>query len=188
MEIDWDEIRVVIRSEMPDNDAAGFAAARRALELVLGEQVLRQSVDHYVEMRPAYELIRSVLWLLRPWSAMIRCHELAQPPNDIETRRNSVELLRVVADERALPWVSGFLDDEDPAIQSWGIGVLDQLLWSELVEPDQAETLLERAERHENGGVRERVEFIRGYLRERAKDGLAESTEAIRPETRESSE
>jgi hypothetical protein len=167
MEIDWDEIRTVIRSEMPWNDAVGDVAARRAMEIVLGEHVLRQSVDYYVAVSPAAELVRNVLWLLRPWSAMNRCYELAQPPNDIKTRRSAVELLRVVADERALPWVSEFLNDEDPGIQGWGIGVLDQLLWSFLVDPDEAEVLLRRAERHENSAVRERTKFIRGYLRER---------------------
>jgi len=80
---------------------------------------------------------------------MARCHELAQLPNEIETRRNAVELLRVVADRRALPWVSDFLDDTDFQVQSWGVGVLGQLLWSELIEPEEAEELLERAARHE---------------------------------------
>jgi hypothetical protein len=84
---------------------------------------------------------------------MIRCRELSQFQNEIETRRSAVELLRVVADGRALPWVSEFLDDEDAQIQTWGIGVLDQLLWSELVEPEEAEEVLERAARHENESV-----------------------------------
>jgi hypothetical protein len=170
MEINWDEIRVIVRSETPGHDAAGDDAARRALEIVLGEHALRESVDYYVALRPARELVRSVLWLLRPWSAMIRCRELSQIPNDIETRRSAVQLLQVVADRRALPWVAEFLDDEDPGIQTWGIGVLDQLLWSELVEPDEAEAVLGRAERHDNSAVRERTEFIRSYLQERANE------------------
>jgi hypothetical protein len=168
MEIDWDGIRVALRSEMPGNDAAGEEAARRALEIALGERTLRDSVDYYVALRPARELVRSVLWLLRPWSAMTRCRELAQPPHEVEIRRSAVELLRVLADRRALPWVSEFLDDEDPAIQAWGMGLLDQLLWSEMIEPDEAETVLRRAERHQSDGIRERADAIRGYLRERA--------------------
>ena len=166
-DVNWDELRVALRLEMIDGDPSGSAAAQRALELILGEETLRQSVDYYVAVRPARELVRSVLWLLRPWSAMIRCRELSQLPNEIETRRSAVELLRVVADERALPWVSEYLDDADPGIQQWGIGVLDQLLWSELVEPEEAEEVLERAACHENEAVRDRVEFIRSYLRDR---------------------
>jgi hypothetical protein len=60
------------------------------------------------------------------------------------------------------------LDDEDSQIQQWGIGVLDQLLWSELVEPEEAAAVLERAARHENEAVREQVEFIKSYLRDRS--------------------
>jgi hypothetical protein len=48
------------------------------------------------------------------------------------------------------------------------VGVLDQLLWSELIEPEEAEDLLRTAEQHENEAVRERAEFIRGFLRARA--------------------
>jgi hypothetical protein len=168
--VNWDDLRAALRLEMIDGDDAGSDAARRALEMILGEETLRESVDYYVAVRPARELVRSVLWLLRPWSAMSRCHELAQLPNEIETRRSAVELLRVVADRRALPWVSDFLKEQDPEIQSWGIGVLDQLLWSELIEPDEAEEVLERAGRHENGAVRDRVDFIRSYLRDRGRN------------------
>jgi hypothetical protein len=84
----------------------------------------------------------------------------------------AVELVRVVADSRALPWVAEFLDDEDTVIQAWGVGVLDQLLWSRLIEPEEAEDLLRIAERHQNGAVRDRAEFIRSFLD--ARSGLAE--------------
>lgn len=76
-----------------------------------------------------------------------------------------MQLLRMVADHRALNWVGGFLDDEDDAIQSWGIGVLDQLLWSGLVLPEDAELLLARAKNHANPVVRDKVDWIRGFLR-----------------------
>src|SRR5262252_8373103 len=113
MEINWDEIATALRREMPDRVPAGSDAARRALEMILGEEALRAAVDYYVAQRSASELVRSVLWLLRPWSAMVRCRELAALSNETETRRSAVELLRVVADRRALPWVSEFLDDKD---------------------------------------------------------------------------
>jgi HEAT repeats len=164
IEINWDEIAAALRPEMPDREPAGSDAARRALEMILGEEALTAGVDYYVTQRPASELVRSVLWLLRPRSAMARCRELAALSNETETRRSAVELLRVVADRGALPWVAEFLDDSDSHIQSWGIGVLDQLLWSELIEPEEAEELLERAAHHENGAVRERAEFIRSFL------------------------
>jgi hypothetical protein len=171
MEINWDKTRAALRNEMPDREATGSDAARRAMEMILGEAALRESVDYYVAHRPASELVRSVLWQLRPWSAMARCRELAQLSNEIETRRSAVELLRVVADHRALPWVREFLEDEDPQVQGWGIGVLDQLLWSELIEPEDAEEVLERAEGHVNEAVREHAAFIRSFLLARGEMG-----------------
>jgi hypothetical protein len=165
--IDWDEIAAALRPEMPDREPAGSDAARRALEMILGDEALRAGVDYYVAHRPAGELVRSVLWLLRPWSAMARCRELASSSNDTDTRRSAVELLRVVADRRALPWVSEFLEDSDSHVQNWGIGILDQLLWSELIEPHDAEEVLDKAAHHHNQEVRERVEFIRSFLLDR---------------------
>jgi len=169
VEVNWNQIAAALRREMPDRESAGSDAVRRALEMVLGEEALRAGVDYYVAQRSASELVRSVLWLLRPWSGMARCRELAALSNETVTRRRAVELLRVVADRRALPWVSEFLDDKDAHVQSWGIGILDQLLWSELIEPEEAGELLERAAHHENEAVREHVEFIRSFLRTRTR-------------------
>ena len=134
---------------------------------MIGEDTLRASVDYYIEHRPGSELARLVLWRLRPWSAMSRCWEVFKGLDEIEARRTAVELLRVVADRRALPWISEFLEDTDALIQTWGVGVLDQLLWSELIGQEEAEAVL-RTEQHSNESVRERAEFIRSYLLSRA--------------------
>jgi hypothetical protein len=152
MEINWDELAFTVRLSMPHGQTAGSDAARRALEMILGEETLRSGVDYYIAKEPAYELVRSILWLLHPSGAIARCRELAMPPNELATRR-------------ALPWVSGFLDDPDSQIQVWGIGVVDQLLFSNLIEPEEAEDVLEKAERHESAAVREQAESIRSYLR-----------------------
>ena len=82
-------------------------------------------------------------------------------------RRTAVELLRVVADRRALPWVQEFLQDPDPVIQQWGMGLVDQLSWSRLINPDQTRSILDSARQHENSHVREKISFIESYLKER---------------------
>ena len=99
---------------------------------------------------------------------MSYCYEIFKGPRKLAIRRAAVELLRVVADRRALPWIPEFLNDSDPDIQGWGIGVLDQLLYSELVWPEEAEDLLKTAEQHQSEHVRERAEWIRNFLRVRA--------------------
>jgi len=174
-EIDWAKLAVELGLEAPFGEyCCGREDAERALELIIGQDTLRAAVNYYVQANTGQdahtgsELARSVLWQLRPWSAMCRCYEIFKSSGSVETRRTAVELLRVVADRRTLPWISEFLQDNDAVIQSWGIGVLDQLLFSELVEPEEAEDILRTAEQHNNESVRERTEFIRDYLLSRA--------------------
>lgn len=168
MEIDWQKLSAHLGLLRPDGEAGGSDDARRALELILGADALRASVDHYIAGRRGSELARSVLWQLRPWSAMSHCYEIFKGQKELPVRRAAVELLRALADRRALAWIPEFLEDSDPGIQSWGFGVLDQLLFSELIEPEEAEELIQAAEQHRNQLVREGAQGIRGYLRTRA--------------------
>jgi hypothetical protein len=75
-----------------------------------------------------------------------------------------VELLRVVADHRALPWVEDFLADSDPQIQIWGVLVVDQLLIANLVDRLSCEPVLSRARGHRNKRVRDMVARIEDQL------------------------
>lgn len=136
-------------------------AAREALELLLGEATIRQAVDHYIAGRDGAELARSVLWLLRPWSGMQYCYEIYQSNADIETKRFAIELLRVMADRRVLPWIEDFLNDADEGIQNWGIGVIDQMAFKDLVSESEVQTLLNKSARHPNPNVRRMTQLIR---------------------------
>jgi hypothetical protein len=78
-------------------------------------------------------------------------------------------LLRVVADSRAVPWIATYLADGDPEIQSWGAGIVDQLLFSDLVEPEDCESLLQAMAQHPNESVRERHAVIVHFLADREK-------------------
>jgi hypothetical protein len=174
-EINWAKLACELGLKAPFGEyCCGREDAQRALELLIGEDTLRGAVNYYIQANTGKdthtgsELARSVLWLLRPWSAMCGCYEIFKGANSVDTRRTAIELLRVVADRRTLPWISEFLQDEDALIQNWGIGVLDQLLFSELVEPEEAEEILRTAEQHSNESVRQRIKFIRGYLLSRA--------------------
>ena len=153
--IDWPGLATQLGSIGAESDGTrtergGASVARAALELLLTRREVVGAVDHYVSLMPGFELARSVLWLLRPWSAMLRCRELFSTPGDLQVRRSTVELLRVVADRRVVPWVPTFLADPDLGIQSWGIGVLDQLVFSGLADAEEVRPLIELALTHEN--------------------------------------
>ena len=162
MEIDWAklarELDCYVSGVYTSDDS------RRAIELLLGEESLRSSVEYYVAVGAHRELTRMVLWQLRPWSAMQHCYEIFKSTRELCDRRAAVELLRVVADRRVLPWIPEFLADPDLDIQAWGASVLDQLTFSQLVAPEEAEELLCLMERHEYHLVRERATRIRGFL------------------------
>lgn len=87
-----------------------------ALELMIGEEAIHQAMDYYVAWKPEAELARNVLWRLRPWSVMQRCYEIYHFSADIEQRGVAIDLLRVVADERALDWIEEFLADPNDGI------------------------------------------------------------------------
>jgi hypothetical protein len=165
--IDWKALATELgRTTYTDRgwtEQGGSLAACEALELILGPQALRSSVDYYISRQPGFELVRSVLWLLHSPSAMERCHEIFLTTEDIEDRRAAIELLRVVADKRALEWVPDYLADPDAEIQVWGIGVVDQLLMSG-AEFEDCLAILDAAETHANGDVREKAQWIREHL------------------------
>ncbi|HEY1179757.1 MAG TPA: hypothetical protein VGF17_26680 [Phytomonospora sp.] len=159
--IDWGELAAAIGV---DPHSGGDGVARRALAHLLGDEALRRAVDWYVDGRPAAEHARSVLWLLRPAAARARCVEIYRDDADPDRRHMAVELLRVVATGEDLPLVGEFLADADPAIQVWGAGVLDQLLFGDLVTPAEAEPHLRAAAEHPNPSVRAKREEMGAYL------------------------
>ena len=98
---------------------------------------------------------------------MRRWYEIFKGPETVENRRTAIELLRVGGGSQSITLDPRVLRGRR-RFQAWGAGVLDQLLWSEWVEQEEAEELLRTAEQHSNQSVRECAEFVRGYLRSRA--------------------
>lgn len=165
--IDWEHLAKQLGTLRPDGESCSSDDAGRAIESIIGEEQLRAAVQYYIAGRPGSELARFVLRQLRPWSAMQHCYEIYRSRAALEDRVSAVELLRVVADRRALPWLIEFLGDPDPGIQLWGAGLLDQLLWSRLVEPEECFEQLRMLDGHKNEMVREKAVFIRGFLQNR---------------------
>lgn len=151
----------------------GSDAALRAIEEIIGVDAIRASVDYYVSShtsnyvskQPGAELARSVLWQLHPWSAMQRCREIYDHSDDIHARRSAIELLRVVANARAVPWIEDFMRDPDESIQNCVTGIVDQLLWSHLIDPESLRDLSAKMAVHPNKNVRSAHEIVEYYLK-----------------------
>lgn len=166
--IDWADLARSLGTLGIDGQEHGSSAiASQTIEIIIGTANLRAAVDHYVDQKPGAELARFVLWRLHPWSAMERCYEIYQSSDDPDARCTAVELLRVVADQRVLPWIPGFLEDPDQGVQCWGAGVVDQLLFSRLVDREECEDLLLLMANHANEQVRQTHGFVLEYLTSR---------------------
>jgi hypothetical protein len=166
--IDWSalahELGTICGPDEVGTEIGGRKTAREAIERLIGPARLAGAVDYYVSFQPGFELARSVLWHVRPWSAMVRCREIFASEADIQARRSAVELLRVVADRRVLPRISEFLADPDAGIQARAIGILDQLVFSRLVEDEECASILEATLNHSNPRVQEMAADIREQL------------------------
>lgn len=163
MHIDWADLSRELDCEF----SGGTKYARRALSKILGDDAIRESVDYYISGESGSELARSVLWHVQPRVGIEYCYQIFKEETDLDRRRSAVELLRVVADESALKWVPEFLDDPDESIQAWGAGVVDQLLWSNIIDEEDCRDILDSMQSHENSAVKERFEFINEFLADR---------------------
>lgn len=135
--IDWQEVARLVGA----GETGSTAFAQAALATLLGEDEIHRAVDWYVEERPSRELVRCVLALLRSYDAMRRCHEIYSRDPDRTRRVNAIELLRFIADRRAVGWVATYLADPDEAIQSWGAGLVVHLVRLDCEGPEMEAAL-----------------------------------------------
>lgn len=91
--IDWEALAVQVGALTGDQESGGRLYAQRAIEILLGEDNMRQAVDYYILGEPGSELARFVLWQIHPWSAMKHCYDICKSNADIEVRRSAIELL-----------------------------------------------------------------------------------------------
>jgi len=174
--IDWEALARQVGTLTDSGESGGDQHAKRALVNLLGEEAIQGAVAHYVAGRPGSELARSVLSLLQPAWAMTECYRLYRTSGNPAVRSTAVELLRVVANGDALIWIAGFLADDDPCVQTWGIGVLDQLVWRRHINNDDAEPLLVLAAQHPSAAVREQAALIRSVIADRQDANNAEAS------------
>jgi hypothetical protein len=157
MKVDWAQLARELGTLTDSGELGGSDLANQAMERALGAEFFEQAVEHYVSCQTGFELARSVLMRLQPWSGMKHCYKIFKHSNSLEDRRSAVELLRVVADQKVLGWIPEFFADPDPSIQAWGMGVIDQLLFRGLVDESDVQSLLESALNHDNFYIREQA-------------------------------
>jgi len=162
---EWESIaRKVGAIDECGQECSSSDKSREAIELLLGQENLKEAVHYYISNLPGSALLRGVLWQLHPYSAMEECYKIFNTDENIQSKRDAIELLRVVADRRVLSWVPEFLAFEDEGVQNWAIGIIDQLVFSDLCFEEEVTDILESARSHTNQYVREKTEEILSML------------------------
>ena len=162
--IDWYDLAktlgTITETATGRSELGGTRIAAQALARILGDEELRDAVDHYVSQLPGSEMAKSVLQLLKPLSAMDRCHEIFLASEDDHDVSFAINLLQYVADPRVLDRVPLYLASDNDGAQYWGIGIVDQLVSFGGVELEEAMPVLRLALGHPSEKVRERARCV----------------------------
>jgi hypothetical protein len=164
MAYDWESIAKQVGDITPEGEqGSGTDSGRRALELLLGEEEIRSSVDYCISMKPGWFTAEMVLKIIRSGVAMERCYEVYKANAGTESSNIAVGLLSTIADVHALQWVREFLDDSSPNIRWHGLLVLQSILYGPLGGSSErlALELLQKAELDADQKVKERALEIR---------------------------
>jgi len=109
---------------------------------------------------PGSSVARSVLSIVKPDRAVAKCIAIYES-GCLDRRRAAVELLRSFASRKLLSWVTVFIADPDSGIASWGLSIVDQLVFGEEISPEEAEALILAGEAHGDAHVREAAARVR---------------------------
>lgn len=168
MAIDWEAIAKQIGGLAFDGSelVVGTEGGMRALEILIGEENLRNSVDHFISQKPGAFTVEMVLKIIRSRIVMDRCFEIYITEPGTGRAGSAVFLLGCMADERALPWVRRFLEDSDKWVRLNGLRVLQNILYGPLDDEDlaTAKELLERTGADPDPLVQERALSMRQHF------------------------
>jgi hypothetical protein len=167
MAIDWKAIAEQIGGLQSNGGerVVGTDGGRRALEILLGEENLRDAVDYFISLQPGAFTAEMVLKIIRSEIVMNRCFEIYKSEPGTERGCGAVFLLGCMADYRVLPWVREFLEDGNEAVRLNGLAVLRNILDGPLGDDELATVrgLLDIAESDNNASVRERAAQTRQH-------------------------
>lgn len=169
---DWKEIGINIGA-LTEKDTfdkgSSTHEAKQALALILGEEWIRHSVDMALTIEPGAELAMQCLRQLTSEYAVDYAYSIYRSDPDEERKRQAVWLIKHLAVPKSFQWVETFLQDKN--VMGWGIGVLDQLLWCNRIDyednKEHIDSLFEIAIKNSGGRLKDNIDFIRDYLRNR---------------------
>lgn len=171
MKTNWKEINKRLTSEQ-EIQSYGTFRAEKALEMILGEEWIEEAVEQAIKFDDnSSELAMNCLRHISSLKAAKIAYDIYKQTENENRKTMSVWLIKQLVVKESYEWIEEFLNDRK--VMDWGIGVLDQLLWCETIdyedEKERVDFLLELAMKNSNGELKDNVEFIKEYLKEREK-------------------
>ena len=166
MTTDWKQLAKQLGSLHDDgSECGGDSFAQQAFDEILGDEWIESTVEHIISFKGGGELAMNCLRYLHSTKATLYAYKVYKTCEGEKADR-AVWLIKHLANPISLNWVEEFLTDKN--VIHWGVGVLDQLLWTEQIPyDDKAKSLLLLADSNSNGQLKEQTDFIRKYLDER---------------------
>lgn len=164
MAIDWEAVAMQVGDLTWQGNVrkgSGTESGRRALEILLGEENLRDAVDYFISLEPGWDTAEMVMKIIRSKLVMNRCLEIYKTELNTERACSAVFLLGSIADYTALPWIPDFLEDSSEPVRLNGLRVLQNVLYAyESLSEQQmayAKELLKNATLDASSTVQERA-------------------------------
>jgi len=136
----------------------------RVLELIVGEENIRDAVDHWITFEPGYGAAEQVLLIMRSGVAMEYCYEIYKNEPNTERSGRAIFLLSEMADWRFVRWARELM--ENPHTRWNALVALEQVLAGPLGDEgiELAKELLAQAEIDSDERLRERAVEIHKRL------------------------
>ena len=170
MKSDWEKIGEIVGSLDGNKniELGGNDLAKKAIEEILGEEWIKTTVDHIVQVKRGSELAMNCLRLLESEKATIYAYDIYKNSNG-EKASEAVWLIKQIANHISFKWIEEFLND--PNVMTLGFGLLDQLLWTENIfyndNKEKVDSLFRLALKNSNNQLQVDVDFVKKYLSDR---------------------
>ncbi len=134
---------------------------------------IKEAVEKAIFNEPGAELAMNCLRLISSELAADYAYSIYQSDFDADRKNMAVWLIKHLTVRKSYHWIEEFLNDK--SVIGWGIGVLDQLLWTEKIdyekEKGRIDYLLNIALTNSNGELKDNVDFIKEYFKAREGNG-----------------
>ena len=162
METDWKKLATQLGLVHENSENGGDRFAQQAFEEILGEKWIKTTVEHIIGFGSGRELAMNCLRYLNSSMAATYAYMVYKSSGG-ERAYQAVWLIKQLANPISFEWIEEFLND--PNVINWGVGVLDQLLWTGQVPFDsKVKSLLALADKNSKGQTIEQTDFIRQYM------------------------